>query len=548
MASKEQYAQWIIANQDKKGTPEFETVAAAYKAASSQPAAVANPNQDVATYVQGLAKRADEVAAGYSPTDPTVGMSGGQKFLAGVGMGMTNLARGAGQVLGVVSEEDVARSRERDAPLARTGAGSAGNVVGTVAAGLPTMLIPGANTYTGAALTGAAMGALQPTVEGESRALNAATGAAGGVAGRAVVGGASRMLNPQTSAAAKSLMDEGITPTPGQVMGGYPRRLEEAAKSIPFVGQGIRNAEYRAIEDFNKAALNRVLAPIGAKSTAIGYEGIEEASKAVGNAYDDALKGLGRVDIDSAFTNRLAALKSMTQSLPKAIRGQFDRIVTDQIESKITPAGSITPEQLKTATSELYKLGTGYKGTGNSFDQQQLGDALLQLRSNLYDLAGRVSPEAKTAIQSADKAFAQLVRVQDAAARSNNGIFSPSQLATAAKITDKSARKVATSKGRALMQDLAQAGKNVLGNNLPDSGTAERVGSGVALGAGFLVNPAIPAAMIGTRAAYTPTGQNALVSLLARRPELARHAGTQLSRLAAPASLAGAIGAQGVQQ
>lgn len=208
MASKEQYAQWIIANQDKKGTPEFETVAAAYKAASSQPAAVQeNPNQDVATYVQGLAKRADEVAAGYSPTDPTVGMSGGEKFFAGAGMGMTNLARGAGQMAGIVSEEDVAKARERDAPLARTGAGSAGNVVGTVAAGLPTMLIPGANTYTGAALIGAGMGALQPTVEGESRAMNAATGALGGLAGRAIAGGVSRAINPQSYRAAKAASD-----------------------------------------------------------------------------------------------------------------------------------------------------------------------------------------------------------------------------------------------------------------------------------------------------------------------------------------------------
>ena len=33
MANAEAYAQWIVANADKKGTPEFETVAAAYQAA-----------------------------------------------------------------------------------------------------------------------------------------------------------------------------------------------------------------------------------------------------------------------------------------------------------------------------------------------------------------------------------------------------------------------------------------------------------------------------------------------------------------------------------
>jgi len=550
MASKEKYAQWIVDNQDKKGTAEFETVAAAYQASSEGSARPAAPQSDpeISSYVQSLVKRADEVKAGYSPTDPTVGMSGGQRFLAGAGKGMTDIARGAGQMLGMVSEEDIAAARERDAPLMRTGAGVAGNITGNVAAGLPTMLVPGANTYTGAALTGAVLGALQPTVEGESRGANALTGAAGGVAGRAVAGGLSRMLNPQTATAARELIDEGVTPTPGQVLGGIARRTEEAAKSIPFVGQGIRQAESRAIEDFNRAAINRVLAPIGGKAANIGYEGIEEASKAVSNAYDDALKGLGRVDTDNTFTNRLTSLKTMARSLPNSIQKQFSRIIKEQIEDKITPAGTISPEQLKTATSELYRLGTGYKGGANSFNEQQLGDALLQLRSNLYDLAGRMNPQANQAIKNADKAFAQLVRVQNAATRADGGVFSPAQLSAATKVTDKSARKVATSQGRALMQDFAQAGKSVLGNTLPDSGTAERAASGLALGAGYFIDPTIPAAMLAGRAAYTPAGQNALVSLLARRPEEMRRIGTQVARLARPAGVAGAAAASGANQ
>jgi hypothetical protein len=37
MATAEQYAQWIVDNQDKKGTPEFDTVASAYKIAKGTP-------------------------------------------------------------------------------------------------------------------------------------------------------------------------------------------------------------------------------------------------------------------------------------------------------------------------------------------------------------------------------------------------------------------------------------------------------------------------------------------------------------------------------
>lgn len=36
MATSEQYAQWIVNNADKKGTPEFDTVAQAYQASKEQ--------------------------------------------------------------------------------------------------------------------------------------------------------------------------------------------------------------------------------------------------------------------------------------------------------------------------------------------------------------------------------------------------------------------------------------------------------------------------------------------------------------------------------
>jgi hypothetical protein len=36
MATSEQYAQWIVDNADKRGTPEFNTVAEAYKASKLQ--------------------------------------------------------------------------------------------------------------------------------------------------------------------------------------------------------------------------------------------------------------------------------------------------------------------------------------------------------------------------------------------------------------------------------------------------------------------------------------------------------------------------------
>lgn len=131
-------------------------------------------------------------AMGYKRTaepetfDPSEGMSRTDKFLAGAGKGMTDLARGAGQMLGMVSDADIAESRKRDAALMDSGYATAGNIVGQAAPLTLAALIPGANTYAGAALIGAGAGAAQPIIEDESRLANIAFGAAGGVAGQKV--------------------------------------------------------------------------------------------------------------------------------------------------------------------------------------------------------------------------------------------------------------------------------------------------------------------------------------------------------------------------
>jgi hypothetical protein len=117
----------------------------------------------------------------YSPTEGNTFL---QNLAIGTGKGLTDLYTGGKQVLGLASAEDVARKRAIDAAIMETGGGQIGNVVGQVAGLAPAMLIPGVNTYAGAAVLGAGAGALQPTTEDESRLLNTSLGAVGGVVGQ----------------------------------------------------------------------------------------------------------------------------------------------------------------------------------------------------------------------------------------------------------------------------------------------------------------------------------------------------------------------------
>lgn len=162
MPDAQKYAEWIVQNRDKAGTPEFDAVAKAYRESRRQPLTQVDVN---------------------GPQGAAAGMSDGQKFFAGVGKGMTDIAQGVGQVFGLQSREDVAEKRALDADLAKTGAGKAGEIVGQVATALPTMFIPGANTVIGGAAIGAGLGLAQPSVSTDETLKNTTLGAGGGAAG-----------------------------------------------------------------------------------------------------------------------------------------------------------------------------------------------------------------------------------------------------------------------------------------------------------------------------------------------------------------------------
>lgn len=204
--------------------------------------------------------------------DPMRDMSGTDRVLAGMGKAFTDVARGAGQLVGAVDRKDVAESRARDAPLMATTGGTVGNIAGNVALFAPTAMIPGANTITGGALAGAATGLLQPSVSTEESIKNVAFGGiAGGVVPAAVAGVRTaraaaepfyetgrnaivgRALNRAAGAdapATANRLREAATPFVGPSQGPIPRTVmgEFVPGSVPTVGQASGNAGVAALE------------------------------------------------------------------------------------------------------------------------------------------------------------------------------------------------------------------------------------------------------------------------------------------------------------
>ena len=92
MANADAYAKWIVANKDKKGTPDFETVAAAYKEAVAEEQAPSVNQMD--SGISGQERNDSQGITTYAPSETTEdsGPSGGQ-IVAGVG---TEIAAGIG--------------------------------------------------------------------------------------------------------------------------------------------------------------------------------------------------------------------------------------------------------------------------------------------------------------------------------------------------------------------------------------------------------------------------------------------------------------------
>lgn len=400
----------------------------------------------------------------------------------------------------------------------------AGNVVGTLPASsvLPSVGAGlAAKTISGAA-GGAVFGATMPVTEGEytdQKKTQIGVGAMLGGAAPSVFHGLGKVISPAASKNqhVQTLIDAGVTPTPGQLMGGIAQRVEDKATSLPIVGDAITSARQRAVIDYNKAIFNRALAPIGVKVDQVGREGVAAAQQAIEKAYDDIMPQI-QFKADAQFANELGNIRTMIQHLPEGQARAFDSVINSKLMQKMTPQGAADGLNYKQVTSEIGRLARTYMSDVDA-DKRQLGMALKEVQTAVRDNLVRARPQAAQRLATIDKAYSNFTRLQQAAGMSGDGIFTPAQFKSAVRAGDRTMRKGAYAKGNAVMQDLADAGTTVLNSKIPDSGTAGRLlGAGAGLGAG-VYNPAIPASLVGASVPYLPGADAFMKGLIAVRPK-----------------------------
>lgn len=368
------------------------------------------------------------------------------------------------------------------------------------------------------------------------------TGATIGAAAPLVIGGVSRVISPKasTNPELQGLRQEGVTPTVGQTLGGRFATTEEKLQSLPIMGDMIHRSRGQTLESFNTAAINRALRPIGKRIQGSGQDAVKEAGDLLSQHYDDALSQVQGVKFDSQFDQQLNELQGMASNLTEPMKKRFDKAVNDILQSRMSPNQSMLGDVYKKVDSELGLLANRY-GKSSAASEQELGDAVSQLKNLLQQQMFRTNPDVAAKLKAADTGWANLVRIEQAAkaAKNKGGVFTPAQLNSAIQSADSSVRKRAVARGTALLQDLGNPAQEILGSKYPDSGTAGRLAlGGLGLGAGY-VNPAIPLTLAGGGAMYTRPVQNALVSMIADRPDWAQPVANNLFRLSPAVSVAG---------
>lgn len=432
---------------------------------------------------------------------------------------------------------------ERRADNDRTGFQTAGNI----AASLPIGVGSGGSAV-GLLANGALQGALASNDHtGPGQGLSALEGAAGSLVGGKLLQGIGQAVAPRLSQAQEVLRNAGVQFTPGQLIGGVAKHVEDTLTHLPFVGDAITAARARGYQQFNRGAVNDALAHIGQAvpdRVETGHGAIAYAKKAFGNHYDATL-ARAQLLPDQQFASDVAdvAKRATDGTLNAESAAQLQKTAMSVLGHRFQGANMLDGQTVKSVVSEL-RVRAG-QASDPAYKQ-----ALSDLGSAVRSAAARSSaPDVAADLANADAGYAKYAVLRRAAATPENGVFSPAQLQTASRANDTSVGKGASATGEALLQPYAEAGRAVLPSKVGDSGTGPRtlVNSlaGSALTGGAIMSPtsaAITALGAGSASAlYSPLAIRGLNTAFARQAGPAATATADILRLLAP--LAGAIAA-----
>jgi hypothetical protein len=356
-------------------------------------------------------------------------------------------------------------------------------------------------------------------------AMGGLTGLIAGQAGRSATRGLANVIAPPAGEFGPAYA-QGVFPTLGQrvgragALGRAVNTAEQAMQSFPGLGALVSRARQVPRNQFQIGAFNDALGDIGQRlpdNMAPGTEPHAFSAQAFRDAYNTARQGMQFIP-DGQYVADHAAFNQRLNSgvLNQNQVDQVQRVINNSVGSRLpNGGGAMNGQAYQTAGTEIGDAINTWSRDGTT---RPMADALRDYQTIFDDAARRNSnPQAVQLLDSADRGYAKLVRIQDAAQRvgGDSGTFSPRAFDRSVQRTAGGVRSGPYLRGEALMQDYADAGRGLV-DTLPNSGSAERLltGQAVAGTGGFALGaPTAIAAHPGSLApfaAYLP-GVDALL-------------------------------------
>ena len=404
----------------------------------------------------------------------------GETTMTGIGQVLDPLAqqlekafpefsKAASEKLGLPSAKEVGEKRfaeilaqrEANKPLLETTPGMLGNVAGELG---QAVLLPG-GTVGKAALSGAEMGLVQPTLPEESRAFNAIAGGGLGAAGQGIVSGLGKVAQPITAElsgaaqnAVKILTEAGIPLDAAQKTGSaLLNRAKTVLDSNPFTA----GFEQKSISEQQSAFNKAILKTVGADSNAATSNVMRDASKSINDKFENILSN-NNVALTDDIVKRIADIQiSASDAEKKPIVNLANRIIKNVDEN-----GTITGQN----AYSIYKDLNRYASNADS----ELAYQARQLRSTLLDgINNSLNDADRLALTKARTQFRNMKLIESTIDKEGAGDISPSKLAN---VLGQKANRQSSIYGRGDQElvNLAQAGNMLLKSKIPDSGTVKR--------------------------------------------------------------------------
>jgi hypothetical protein len=461
--------------------------------------------------IKGLSSLGQSNPGEYDSTSPefranygaTSGMTGLDKFMAGAGKSVVDTGRGLKQlgiealdlvrpkqvqdlVAGTPAEQyraQMSQVKAQDADLMGSGAGIAGNIAGTLAT---TMIPAGAlskvggaagaaargfinpQTLRGAAAGGAALGAIQPVGTDDSRIANAGIGALTSGAGQALIKGLGRIaqpiknaLSPVDQKAVDTLKAAGVPLDAAQASGSQrAMQLKRFLADNPLTAGGQAGQAEKTAAGFTQAALKE----IGEDASVADEAVLGRATQRIGQVFDD-VAARNPIKVDDSL---LTGIAEISDQATKELEGAQAAVIVRQADEIVAKgaSGVIDGKAYQNLKSTLDRISGGAN--------QQIGHLARQLRSQLDEALQRSASDADyMALKTARKQYGNLQSIINAV--NPDGNVSPAKLYNAMNVKAFGQKKaMATGIGQKQLAKLAKAGKRVIPDRMPNSGTTPR--------------------------------------------------------------------------